>query len=162
MALLARGATLDPAPLPQGRLRRGRTVAGRRHAAARRRRLALSAAGAAVAARSGVRAGLPRVRAWGESAPGEPFFDIAGGEAPAGYQFELPGDAFEYPPVEIDGLAVRVISPLTLYQLRPGIASQGSVGPLSERHLAALTQLRERFFPDRTEGELLPVVEPLS
>ena len=89
-------------------------------------------------------------------------FEVDGGQAPAGYQFALPEDAFDHPPVELDGLTVRVVSPLTLYQLRAGIASQGSFGPLSERQLGSLAALRERFFPDRSEEELLPPVEPLA
>ncbi len=87
------------------------------------------------------------------------FFAVDGREAPAGYRFALPDDAFDYPPVEIDGLRVRVVSPLTLYQLRAGIASQGSFGPLSERQLESLAAVRERFFPDRSEEELLPRIE---
>ena len=90
------------------------------------------------------------------------FFEVeGGGEAPAGYRFALPDDAFAHPPVQLEGITLRVVSPLTLYQLRAGIASQGSFGPLSERHLAALAELRERYFPERSEDELLPIVEPL-
>jgi hypothetical protein len=53
------------------------------------------------------------------------------------------------------------ISPLAMYQIRAGVAQRNSFGPLSERHRATLAQLRERFFPDRAEEELLPPSEPL-
>ena len=90
------------------------------------------------------------------------FFEVeGGGEAPAGYRFALPDDALAHPPVRLEGITLRVVSPLTLYQLRAGIASQGSFGPLSERHLAALAELRERYFQQRSEDELLPIVESL-
>jgi hypothetical protein len=39
---------------------------------------------------------------------------------------------------------------------------QGSFGPLSEPQLASLAALRERFFPDRSEEELLPRIELLA
>jgi hypothetical protein len=32
---------------------------------------------------------------------------------------------------------------------------------VSDRHLASLAELRERFFPDIAEEELLPPCEPL-
>ena len=191
-ALLERCAELDPPP-PDGRLRRGCTARALRHAAARRRRLALSAPGPGAPPGPGCRPRVRGIRAWGEAAPGEPFylygengalkldlgvadeidgrlvvrvhrlfFAVDGREAPAGYRFALPDDAFDYPPVEIDGFRVRVVSPLTLYQLRAGIASQGSFGPLSERQLASLAALRERFFPDRSQEELLPRIELLA
>jgi hypothetical protein len=49
-----------------------------------------------------------------------------------------------------------------MYQIRAVIAHRNSFGPLSERHLATLAQLRARFFPDRTEEELLLPFEPLQ
>jgi hypothetical protein len=51
---------------------------------------------------------------------------------------------------------------LALYQIRAGVAERNSFGPLSDRHLATLAQLRARFFPGRSEDELLPPVEPLG
>ena len=90
------------------------------------------------------------------------FFEVDGGEAAAGYRALLPADTFDYPAVELDGVAVHPASPLALYQLRAGIASQGSFGPLSERQLSSMAQLRERFFPDRSTADLEPRVEPLN
>lgn len=89
-------------------------------------------------------------------------FDIDGREAPAGYQLLLPGDTFEHPPVEIDGVVVRTASPLALVQLRVGIASQGSFGPLSTQQRESARQLKERFFPLTPDLDLKPRIEPLS
>jgi hypothetical protein len=50
---------------------------------------------------------------------------------------------------------------LALYQLRVGIASQGSFGELSETQLRSAKRLRETFFPGRTEAELAPRIQPL-
>jgi hypothetical protein len=89
-------------------------------------------------------------------------FTVGGEEAPAGYQLQLPDDLFDQPLVELEGIAIKPISPLALYQIRAGVAERNSFGPLSDRHLATLAQLRERFFPGRSEDELLPPLEPLS
>ncbi len=89
------------------------------------------------------------------------FFEVGGLEAPAGYKVYLPADLFDFPPVEIEGVAIRTASPLALYQLRVGIALQGSFGPLSERQLASMSSIREKFFPDRSEADLEPRIESL-
>jgi hypothetical protein len=87
---------------------------------------------------------------------------VDGREAPVGYQVQLPPDLFDHPEVQLDGVAIRPASPLGLYQLRVGIASQGSFGELSDRQMEPARRLRETFFPDRAEDELAPRVEPLS
>jgi hypothetical protein len=89
------------------------------------------------------------------------FFDVDGREPVVGYQLRLPADSFAYPPVELHGIRIRTASPLALYQLRAGIASMGSFGPLSERQQQAMQSLRERFFPERMPEELVPTLEPL-
>lgn len=63
-------------------------------------------------------------------------FTVGDGPAPAGYQ-------------------------LALFQIRAGVARRNSFGPLSERQLATMAELRERFFPDHSEEQLLPRSEPL-
>jgi hypothetical protein len=88
-------------------------------------------------------------------------FEIEGRPAPAGYQFDLPADTYTYPPARLDGTEVRVASPLALYQLRAAIAAKGSFGPLSATQHASLRNLRETFFPGRSEDELAPRIEPL-
>ena len=88
-------------------------------------------------------------------------FDIDGSQAPAGYQLQLPRDTFDHPPIQIDGVIVRTASPLALYQLRIGIASQGSFGPLSQQQRETAERLKETFFPHRPDDELKPRIEPL-
>jgi hypothetical protein len=68
---------------------------------------------------------------------------------------------FDQPPTHLEGIAVNVISPLALYQIRAGVARRNSFAPLSARQLATMAELRERFFPDRSEEQLLPPSEPL-
>jgi hypothetical protein len=60
------------------------------------------------------------------------------------------------------GVAIRTALPLALYQIRLGIALQGSFGPLSPRQLDSISRLRETFFPDRSEAELEPRIESLT
>ena len=89
-------------------------------------------------------------------------FELHGKPAPAGYRLELPSDTFEHPAVEIDGIPVWPVSPLALHQMRVGIAGQGSFGELGEKQLRALRTLKDRFFPDCTEADLMPRIEPLT
>jgi hypothetical protein len=89
-------------------------------------------------------------------------FDIAGREAPAGYQVVLPDHTYDHPPVDIDGIPIRVASPLALYQLRVGIASQGSFGELSDRHREQSRRLREAFLEGRSDAELAPPIERIA
>jgi hypothetical protein len=88
-------------------------------------------------------------------------FQVDGHEAPAGYQFELPGDTYTHAPARLDGIAVHVASPLALYQIRAAIAAGGSFGPLSASQRGNLSKLREAFFPGRAGHELTPTIEPL-
>lgn len=69
---------------------------------------------------------------------------------------------FTRAPVELEGIEIWTASPLALYQVRAGIASQGSFGALSEQQRQSLARLRERFFPDRSEDALLPRIEPMA
>ena len=88
-------------------------------------------------------------------------FEIDGKPAAAGYRIELPDDTFRHPSVQLEGITVWPVSPLALYQLRVGIAARGSFGELGEKQLRAMSALRERFFPGRSEDELMPRIEPL-
>ena len=88
-------------------------------------------------------------------------FPVAGGEAPAGYQFQLPADTYTHPPAHLDAIAIHVASPLALYQIRAAIAAKGSFGPLSATQRASLDKLRETFFPEYAEHELTPTIESL-
>ena len=88
-------------------------------------------------------------------------FTVGGEEAPAGYQLRLPDDLFDHPVVELEGIALKPISPLALYQMRAGVAEHNSFGPLSERQRATMAELRARFFPEVPDEDLLPPSEPL-
>jgi hypothetical protein len=82
-------------------------------------------------------------------------------EAPVGYRVYLPSDTFSHAPVTLEGIQVRCISPLAGYQLRVGIGSRGTFGPLRDSDREASTRLRAKFFPSEDEGALMPRVESL-
>jgi hypothetical protein len=88
-------------------------------------------------------------------------FELDGKPPPVGFRFRLPEDTFSHPAVELDGVTVWPISPLALYQLRAGIARQGAFGEPDEKQRRAMRELKERFFPDRSDEELVPEIEPL-
>ena len=89
-------------------------------------------------------------------------FTVGGEEAPAGYQLRLQDDLFDHPLAELEGITIKPIPPLALYQMRAGVAKRNSFGPLSDRHLATMAELRDRFFPELTGDQLLPTSKPLE
>jgi len=132
--------------------------------------------------------GFSEFETWGESAPGEPFYlfaqqgdlrldlgvgdeldghnvlrvhNLAFAPVPVPYRVALPDDMFDHPPVTLEGIELRVVSPLALHQIRTGIASQGSFGELSDRHLAASRQLCQTFYPGVDPAALAPAIDPI-
>jgi hypothetical protein len=89
-------------------------------------------------------------------------FTVDGKEAPAGYRMRLPADLFDQPPARIDDIRIRVAAPLALYQMREGIAAQGSFGEPSERQRESARALREELLSGMTDAELEPTVERLT
>jgi hypothetical protein len=86
-------------------------------------------------------------------------FTLETGAAPVGYRVHLPGDMFQQGTSSFEGIPVRCISPLANYQLRVGIASQGTFGPLRPQDRVATDALRAKFFPTADAGDLQPRVE---
>jgi hypothetical protein len=68
----------------------------------------------------------------------------------------LPEDTFQYPATTLEGVAIRTISPLALYQMRAAFAVTGSFGELRANDLATQDQLRKTFFASQDEGQLMP------
>lgn len=72
----------------------------------------------------------------------------------------LPPDALSYPTQELEGLPVRTVSPLTLYQVRTAFADVfGGLRPKDRKMQAALY---ERFFAGLTDGDLAPDLEAVA
>jgi len=95
--------------------------------------------------------------------------DIGEAGAPS---FTLPGerglvrvllspDTWSWPSCELEGIVVRTISPLALYQIRSGLTIVGAMGPPRPKDITSQRELRERFFPNESEDSLQPVIELL-
>jgi hypothetical protein len=89
-------------------------------------------------------------------------FQVDGQKPPGGFRVHLPADAFSYPTASVDGVPVRSLSPLALYQVRVGIASKGAFGELTEKQRRSLARLRETYFGALDDDDLMPLVEPLA
>jgi len=90
---------------------------------------------------------------------GRVFFRIEEGDPPVGYRVYLPENALTFPAVTFNGFAVRTISPLANFQLRAGIASQGSFGQLRPKDKLSMSRLQAKFFPDVNADDFLPRIE---
>jgi hypothetical protein len=89
---------------------------------------------------------------------GRPFFDAP---APSGLRrVWLPEGMFEPDAKMLDGIRVRTVSPLALYQIRAALAE--TFGGFRPKDRVVQAALRSRFFPDASDGELAPRVEELS
>ena len=90
------------------------------------------------------------------------MFQIDGVEAPAGFRVYLPADTFDQAPAAIDRVPLWPASPLCLYQMRIGIAARGAFGELNDKQRRSLSRLKEAFFHDRSDDDLMPEVIPLE
>ena len=71
---------------------------------------------------------------------------------------QLSHGVFDADPVTLDGMAIRTVSPLALYQIRAGIVRAGGFGPPRPKDLLAQEALRARFFPTADPECLAPLV----
>jgi hypothetical protein len=69
-------------------------------------------------------------------------------------RFILPDDTLKHPVIEIDGTAVRTVSPLALYHLREAFILTGVFGPPRDKDAAIQARLKDTFLSDATEDVL--------
>lgn len=74
----------------------------------------------------------------------------------------LPADTLAFPVTSIDGVRIRTISPLALYQLRQAFISTGAFGPARDKDRAAQARLRGELLGIAAEADLNPRIEPAS
>ena len=72
------------------------------------------------------------------------------------FRVDLSDGVFDYPVSDLDGIAVRTVSPLALYQIRSGITMAGGFGPPRPKDVTSQEALRTRFFPDASPESLQP------
>ncbi len=72
----------------------------------------------------------------------------------------LPADALRHPISTIDGVPIRTVSPLALYQLREAFIQTGVFGPPRDKDRAAQARLRQELLIDVPEHDLSPRMRP--
>ena len=77
-------------------------------------------------------------------------------------RIELSDGVFDHPMSTVDGVAVRTVSPLALYQIRAGITMAGGFGPPRPKDVTSQEALRARFFPDASPESLQPRMTEVS
>ena len=73
----------------------------------------------------------------------------------------LPADTLTFPVASIDGVPIRTISPLALYQLRQALIRTGAFGPARDKDRAVQARLREELLGNAPEADLSPRIEPV-
>jgi hypothetical protein len=71
-------------------------------------------------------------------------------------RISLPSGALQHPIGSIDGVPIRTVSPVALYQLREAFIQTGVFGPPRDKDRAAQTRLRQELLLDIPEGDLSP------
>ena len=77
-------------------------------------------------------------------------------------RIDLSDGVFDHPVSNLDGVAVRTVSPLALYQIRAGITMSGGFGPLRPKDTISQEALRTRFFPGASLESLQPTLTHVS
>ena len=71
-------------------------------------------------------------------------------------RISLPEDTLRHPIGSIDGVPIRTVSPLALYQLREAFLRTGVFGPPRDKDRAAQARLRQELLRDADERDLAP------
>lgn len=103
---------------------------------------------------NGARDGVHLEIAIFDGAPGNYWFEFARPEG-GHYLFYPPADMFEHPPVRLDGVAVRTVTPLTQYVIRAALIAAGSFGEPRPKDLAVQPRLRA-LLGDVDDDALVP------
>jgi hypothetical protein len=93
-----------------------------------------------------------------ELVPGRPSFVV-----PADGQLTrvtLSHDSFSHPLSRIDGVPIRTISPIALYQMRAALMRTGAFGPARPKDELAQAQLRTRLLSNHRAEDLEPEFDP--
>jgi hypothetical protein len=77
-------------------------------------------------------------------------------------RISLPADSLHHPLASIDGVPIRTVSPLALYQLREAFTLTGVFGPARDKDRAAQARLRQELLADTAEADLRPLMVPVT
>lgn len=101
------------------------------------------------------------INVYDRSPDGAVFFHIPDQEGRL-FRVDLSNGVFGQPPSDLDGIALRTVSPLALYQIRAGVTMAGSFGPPRPKDVTSQEALRTRFFPDVSPESLQPDMTEVS
>jgi hypothetical protein len=87
---------------------------------------------------------------------GELLFDTTGLPPFKAFRIYLPPDTFKYPQTKFEDFEIKTISPLALYQIRTGLNVYKPFGDLRDKDITAMKALKNKFFPDINEKDLIP------
>ena len=93
-----------------------------------------------------------------ELVPGRPSFILPADDHLT--RVTLPDDSFSHPLSQIDGVPIRTISPLALYQMRAAFMRTGAFGPPRPKDDAAQAQLRTSLLANDPPEALEPQFDP--
>jgi hypothetical protein len=88
------------------------------------------------------------------------FYFVAGTLDGDLQRVDLTDDLFSHPPVVIDGLAVHVVSPLALYQMRDAFIRLGTFGAPRDKDVTVQAKIREHLLEDGDLVNLAPAMSP--
>jgi hypothetical protein len=74
----------------------------------------------------------------------------------------LPSDTLRHPVASIDGVPIRTVSPLALYQLREAFIVTGAFGPARDKDGVAQARLRQELLADIPDSDLRPQIVPAT
>ena len=92
--------------------------------------------------------------------PGSASFVLPG--RAGAVRITLPPGTLTFPLASIDGVPIRTISPLALYQLRQVFIHTGAFGPARDKDRAAQARLRQELLGNAREADLSPRIELVS
>ena len=95
------------------------------------------------------------ISVYDRSPDGTVYFHIPDQEGTL-FRVDLSEGVFDHPRSDLDGIALRTVSPLALYQIRAGITMVGGFGPPRPKDITSQEALRTRFFPDASPESLQP------
>ncbi len=70
----------------------------------------------------------------------------------------LSDGVFDHPMSQLDGVAVRTVSPLAQVQIREGIRMAGGFGPPRQKDIPVQQELLAKFFPGASVESLRPTI----
>jgi hypothetical protein len=83
-------------------------------------------------------------------------FDTTGLPPLKPFRIYLPPDTFEYGQTLFEDFKIKTASPLAIYQIRTGLNVYKTFGELRDKDKLAMKALKDKFFPNISQSQLIP------